>query len=68
MKTVRSLVGDGASALAAQRVFYCQHMEPWMGKFFKDLQDAETAGFYVAVGALGEQFVDIESKYLSMPV
>ena len=50
----------------AQKAFFDNHLEPWMGKFFEDLQSAESANFYSAVGALGEQFVDIDRQYLEM--
>ncbi len=49
-----------------QKLFFDQHLAPWIGKFFEDLQQAETASFYSAVGALGEQFVEVERRYLEM--
>lgn len=49
-----------------QRKFYSDHVAPWMGRFFKDLQEAKSARFYRAVGQLGEQFIEIEKQYLSM--
>jgi TorA maturation chaperone TorD len=50
----------------AQREFFQQHVAPWMGLFFKDLQQARAANFYRAVGRLGEQFIDFERRYLAM--
>lgn len=49
-----------------QKSFFDNHIEPWMGKFFEDLQQAETASFYSAVGALGEQFIELDRQYLEM--
>ncbi len=49
-----------------QRKFFNDHLAPWMGKFFSDLQEAKAARFYRAVGQLGEQFIEIEKQYLSM--
>lgn len=49
-----------------QRRFFGDHMAPWIGKFFADLQNAKAARFYRAVGQLGEQFVEIERRYLTM--
>lgn len=49
-----------------QKSFFDDHIEPWMGKFFEDLQQAETASFYSAVGALGEQFIELDRQYLEM--
>jgi TorA maturation chaperone TorD len=39
---------------------------PWVGRFFGDLQQAQSARFYRAVGQLGEQFIEIEKQYLSI--
>ncbi|MEJ2344554.1 MAG: molecular chaperone TorD family protein [Gammaproteobacteria bacterium] len=50
----------------AQREFFQQHVAPWMGLFFKDLQQARAANFYRAVGRLGEQFIEFERRYLAM--
>jgi len=46
--------------------FFTRHIQPWMGRFFRDLQQAEAARFYRAVGQLGEQFIEVESQYLAM--
>jgi TorA maturation chaperone TorD len=37
-----------------------------MGEFFAELYEAESADFYRAVAQLGQQFLEIESQYLSM--
>jgi TorA maturation chaperone TorD len=44
-----------------------QHLAPWIGQFFGDLERAETADFYRHVGALGRVFIDIESEAFSLP-
>jgi TorA maturation chaperone TorD len=49
-----------------QRKFFSDHMGHWLGKFFGDLQQAKSARFYRAVGQLGEQFIEIEKRYLEM--
>jgi len=51
-----------------QARFFSQHIEPWMGRFFRDLQQAPSARFYRAVGQLGEQFVDVERRAFGMEV
>jgi O-antigen/teichoic acid export membrane protein len=33
----------------------------WIGRFFSDLEQAKSAEFYCAVGALGREFIDIET-------
>src|SRR3546814_75843 len=42
--------------------FFAVHIAPWAGRFFGDLEKANSAGFYEAVGALGRIFVDIETE------
>lgn len=49
-----------------QKRFFDRHLEPWIGKFFEDLQNAKSASFYSAVGVLGAQFIDVEKQYLAM--
>ena len=51
-----------------QQRFFADHMEPWMGKFFSDLQMADAASFYTAVGKFGESFIGLESRYFAMTV
>jgi len=50
-----------------QAAFFETYLEPWMGRFFVDLQEAETAVFYKTVGRLGQQFLDVERQYFSLP-
>lgn len=50
-----------------QRRFHQAHMGTWMQVFFKELQQAESACFYVAVGRLGEAFMQFEERYLDLP-
>ena len=49
-----------------QRRFFGEHIHSWMGRFFQDLQTANAAKFYSAVGGLGEQFLEIDKRYLDM--
>lgn len=60
--------GDEPVAVARQAQFFGQHIEPWMGRFFRDLQQASSAHFYRAVGQLGEQFVEVERRAFGMEV
>jgi TorA maturation chaperone TorD len=61
---------DGAygapQPLAVQRGFFETHMAPWIGRFFADLEGAEVAVFYAAVGRLGRVFIEIESAAFAM--
>jgi TorA maturation chaperone TorD len=63
-----SLIIDGADGISfeTQRNFFNEHLAPWVGRFFGDLQQAQSARFYRAVGQLGEQFIEIEKQYLAI--
>lgn len=62
-----SLIIDGGedTPFETQRNFFNGHLAPWLGRFFVDLQQAPSARFYRAVGQLGEQFIDLEKRYLA---
>lgn len=57
---------DGDVPFPLQRQFFDEHIAPWMGRFFSDLQQAESARFYRAVGRLGEQFIEFEKRYMTL--
>ena len=52
--------------METQRAFFSEHLKGWMGRFFKDMQQASTARFYRAVGRLGEAFLALEKTYLDL--
>lgn len=61
------LVGGGIAAPAgADRDFFQAHLLPWIRHFFVDLERAESADFYVRVGALGRTFVDVETEAFAL--
>jgi TorA maturation chaperone TorD len=60
--------GEGAAPIEVQSGFFARHIAPWMGRFFRDMQQAPSARFYRAVGQLGEQFVALEGQHLNAPV
>jgi len=47
--------------------FFHEHIAPWMEIFFRDMQKADSARFYCAVGQFGERFIRLEKQYLSLP-
>ena len=49
-----------------QVIFFEKHIEPWMGRFYKDLSEAESAVFYRAVGRFGTAFINFEKLYLNV--
>ena len=46
--------------------FFEAHMQPWLERFFTDLEKAKNANFYKHVARFGAAFVRLESAYLSM--
>jgi TorA maturation chaperone TorD len=67
-ETMAMLTTSEEHDIAVQRRFFQAHVEPWAKTFFVDLQKANSARFYKAVGQFGEQFVNFEQKYLTMLV
>jgi TorA maturation chaperone TorD len=51
----------------ADRALFERHLSPWIGRFFADLECAETADFYRRVGTLGRAFIDIETAAFALP-
>lgn len=66
-ETMSLVIADDAIPFEQKREFFRKHLEPWVGRFFADLQGAQTARFYRAVGLLGERFMQVEQTYLTMP-
>ena len=51
----------------SDRMIFEKHMAPWIGRFFTDLERAQTADFYRRVGTLGRVFMDIEAEAFNLP-
>jgi TorA maturation chaperone TorD len=49
------------------RDIFENHIKPWIGRFFSDLEHAETGTFYASVGKLGRIFMEIEAEAFSRP-
>ncbi len=62
---IRGRYGPPAS-LTDQKTFFFDHIEPWAGHFFKDLEAAELSRLYQPVGTIGRLFVGIESDAFEM--
>ena len=60
------IVDDRGFGAHEQKQFFDRHLEPWIGKFFGDLENASSANFYSAVAVLGSQFIEVEKQYLAM--
>jgi TorA maturation chaperone TorD len=55
------------ASVKTQREFFEEHLAPWIGRFFADLECAESADFYARVGAVGRTFVGIETEAFTLP-
>jgi TorA maturation chaperone TorD len=63
MEIMAGLAGGRIAAPpGAEREMFEQHLAPWMGRFFADLEKAGPADFYTSVGALGRAFIEIETE------
>ncbi len=51
----------------SDRLIFEKHMAPWIGRFFGDLENSQTADFYRRVGTLGRTFMDIEAEAFDLP-
>lgn len=65
---VMALLANGEAAVPVERQqeFFTRHLDPWILKFFRDLQQAPSASFYRAVGQLGERFIEVEQQAFRM--
>jgi TorA maturation chaperone TorD len=59
--------GHIAAPAEADREIFEKHLAPWIGRFFVDLERAESADFYARVGTLGRTFVEIETEAFALP-
>lgn len=62
------LSGAGGADLDTQRAFFDRHLGSWADRFFTDLETAEAAVFYRAVGRLGQAFVALERQYFTLEI
>jgi TorA maturation chaperone TorD len=67
-ETMALIAAAPEHGIDVQRRFFDRHVAPWMRTFFADLQRADSARFYRAVGQFGDQFLEFEMKYLSIVV
>jgi TorA maturation chaperone TorD len=61
------LINEGRSP-GEQTRFFNAHMSSWVGRFFTDLSEANSAVFYRAVARFGKAYFDFEKQYLAMRV
>lgn len=65
-ESMRVIITADDIAVSEQRRFFLNHIASWMPVFFRDLQQAQGACLYAAVGSLGEAFLDFERRYFEL--
>ncbi len=66
-ETMAGLIGGGLPAAAgSDRELFEQHLAPWIGRFFADLERADAADLYSRIGTLGRVFIDIETQAFAL--
>ena len=61
------LSGSFEGGAAEAEAFFTKHLRPWAGRAFADIEKAEAARFYRAVGRLGRIAIEIEEAALGLP-
>lgn len=68
LETMALLAASPEHGIDVQRRFFDRHVATWMRTFFADLESADAARFYRAVGQFGDQFMKFEMQYLSIVI
>jgi len=50
----------------SDRELFDKHLSPWLGRFFVDLEHANSAAFYRRIGAVGRLFMEIEREAFAL--
>jgi TorA maturation chaperone TorD len=68
LEIMAGLAGAALPAPAgSDHEFFDEHLAPWIARFFLDLEQAASAGFYASVGMLGRTFMEIERRGFLLP-
>jgi TorA maturation chaperone TorD len=59
--------GQLLAPAGSERTIFENHMAPWIGRFFADLEGAQAADFYRRVATVGRLFMDIETEAFALP-
>ncbi len=60
--------GDAPASVDEQRSFFEAHLAPWGADFFRDLEEAEAATFYMPVARIGAALLDVEGQAFQLAV
>jgi TorA maturation chaperone TorD len=61
-----ALLIDAGGEFAIQQAFFREHLHGWLTRCFSDIEQAPSARFYQAVAQLGQQFIELEARYLDV--
>jgi TorA maturation chaperone TorD len=61
------IVGAFVASPEDAQPFFARHIRPWAGRLFADLEKADGAHFYRAVGRLGRIAVELEAAAADLP-
>jgi TorA maturation chaperone TorD len=68
LEIMAGLAGGAIAAPAGtDREIFDQHVAPWIGRFFADLEHTASADFYARVGMLGRAFIGLETQAFLLP-
>ena len=66
-EVMAGLAGGRFEAQAgSEKRFFERHVEPWAARFFADVETAQLARFYRAVGTVGRVFMAVEAEAFAM--
>ena len=65
--TTGLISGQFPASVEQQRETFERHLAPWIGRFFADLEVAESANFYRRVGSIGCLSIEIERTHSRCP-
>jgi TorA maturation chaperone TorD len=60
--------GELPAPQESSRTIFENHIAPWMGRFFADLERAEATELYKHVGTVGRIFIEIEADAFALPL
>jgi TorA maturation chaperone TorD len=68
LEIMAGLAGGAIPApTGTDREIFGDHLAPWIGRFFADLEHSVSADFYARVGMLGRTFIGLETHAFLLP-
>jgi TorA maturation chaperone TorD len=68
LEIMAGLAGGAIPApTGTDREIFGDHLAPWIGRFFADVEHSVSADFYARVGMLGRTFIGLETQAFLLP-